>query len=393
MYITPRLVTPAPAAADLPHATSDAPAAPVRRRRHRPLRVAAAIALVTLAACGTSDGADESTSVITTIASIGGGSAPALTTAASGGGDGGAGGATTSGVDGASTSVEGASDAVPDHSPLMRLAGYELDPAEVERNHLAVEDAITRCMSERGWSYTARPFVDPSALGRGDGLTADEVAARYGYGIVQHFRTGGTTGTGPAVAAPGAPPEPVDPNAAYVSSLSDVQRAAYDRDLNGDNISDQQSCRGQAIAAEPSPAADEPFREAVFAALEATDGHPRVVAAEDAWRICMGDAIVDLRDLDQAPVDSPLEMTAAIQNLLYDAQGIRIVQNGTESPDTEGEPRPVTAGELDALQERELRLFQDDQRCQADSRVRQIRFEVETEAVELILREYPQYRG
>lgn len=121
------------------------------------------------------------------------------------------------------------------------------------------EDEVAGCMVAAGWQYEPDPpFGDPRA-----GLSVEEFASRYGFGIVSN------------------PTYEVSPNVEYVASLSPGQSAAYHSALFACQERGPDSPRWGFTNA--WNVAFDQFREDI-------DADERVIGAVEDWRQCMAAA-------------------------------------------------------------------------------------------------------
>lgn len=124
--------------------------------------------------------------------------------------------------------------------PLELALGYSpwpdtdgTDPVQEERErtaNLAYEEALATCMRDQGFEYTPAPAVSTDgAPTEQEDTSTREWAEQFGYGIYVQ------TDAERALAAwYDANPVPPDPNEAYVDAMSDAEKDAYDRALQGD---------------------------------------------------------------------------------------------------------------------------------------------------------------
>lgn len=237
-------------------------------------------------------------------------------------------------------------------SLIEQLVGeYDRD-AQEKRNaehQRAAEDLIAVCMAEQGFDYTP---VDRSAVA----ITLDDLvndpeayAEKYGYGLSIEQE--------PTADQQAALEGFVDPNAAYMSAMTDSERAAYDLALYGDQSPPDPDggaslattgCSG--VAWEQSADSTDRFVEseefrALHTALETVaaqiDDDPRTTEAVSRWSACMSD-----RGFDYNTLDEPREH-------IY-AEYERI------SP---GDMAPPSGKPLEALQELETRTAIAEQAC------------------------------
>jgi hypothetical protein len=159
----------------------------------------------------------------------------------------------------------------PAHSPLAEYPGFGHDPqadrTRFERQEVAQQQTIARCMQRSGFEYTPMPSVVMSPM------------------------------SGKRKALSTRPPHP---NARYVASLSAAERTRYYRALYGipdphdeENLWDPRSstgggCWGEAMRSIPSVyAAQSELAEPYRAMVRSVAQDVRVQAAEQRWAECM----------------------------------------------------------------------------------------------------------
>lgn len=122
--------------------------------------------------------------------------------------------------------------------PAAGYADFPVDggPSEqqafVEQKLRETENLTAQCMAKQGWDYTpdtVSTIVSVSQLGEDGPWEPDnrEWVARYGYGLIH------SPGQEAEAAKPPPTPPGPGPNEAYVSSLSQTEREAYDKALSG----------------------------------------------------------------------------------------------------------------------------------------------------------------
>lgn len=103
--------------------------------------------------------------------------------------------------------------------PLDEQVGFDGDA--VYERRAKVENIVRECMQAQGFEYTpVDPRAEEAALTGTRGLSKDEFEEQYGYGITTLYEERLQLAAS-------------SPNAAYRSSLSEADRDAYDRALNG----------------------------------------------------------------------------------------------------------------------------------------------------------------
>ncbi len=153
-----------------------------------------------------------------------------------------------SGLGSSDGSTEG-TDADRVASPLSEFLGLgdftDLDSADTQARIVEMQrannEAIVACMAAEGFEYIA-PNLDETSMfaaETADGVTygTPEYTARYGFGVTTQYWSQSTVG--PELVGYDDSEdlvEEVDPNQAYVESLSEADRAAYDAALYGESI-------------------------------------------------------------------------------------------------------------------------------------------------------------
>ncbi|MHA3684372.1 hypothetical protein ACXR2T_02850 [Leucobacter sp. HY1910] len=129
-----------------------------------------------------------------------------------------------------------------DESPLATYTnglwdGEELTQEQIVKQQTEHEELIAQCMTNEGFEYT--PVINTGVETNAESEVeapdwgTDEFVKQYGYGIADN----------PFVQVMAERPEPeefVDPNTAYVDSLSDTERAAYWEALTGPELTDEE---------------------------------------------------------------------------------------------------------------------------------------------------------
>jgi len=197
-------------------------------------------------------------------------------------------------------------------SEVYGMGGSEEEQqAAFEEQQTKSEELVAECMAEEGFEYT--PAGGSISFGSDEEWNPDdrEWVSQYGYGMIN---------------SPGAdtPPEPeiADPNADYVSSLSESEMTAYQEALYG--VMDEEAteyrwedsgCYGWAnheIEGDDPSQSDE--HKPLFAALEEfwTDSQndPRYDELNNAWSSCMSDAGFDYSKQPDAQNDFNEQLNA-----------------------------------------------------------------------------------
>ncbi len=242
--------------------------------------------------------------------------------------------------------------------PLTRYmeqvyGGAEQPPEDMDAQMRQHEEVVAACMQEQGFDYTP---MDPASDGSAAVMAADaempdleseEYVAEHGYGM--------TTYDQEEVA-----PEPSeafeDPNADYVASMSESERAAYEEALYGSpeqfEMTDPEAempaydwtamgCTGRAqheVYETEDPMSDPefaPLAEEVNRFYENLMTRPEIAALDAEWASCMADA-------GYAGYTSQMDAQTDISdrlNALYE-------QSSAEAP----EPDPAAMAELRELE-------------------------------------------
>ncbi len=337
----------------------------------------------------------------------------------------------------------GAGDPSADH-PLWNLFGNDESPAESRAKQLKVEELTAQCMGELGWEYT--PVDYSSMMPSGDAadedaaLTPKQYGERYGYGIMHNYELyelpgmlgdGGSGIDGPATDGPGF----TDPNADYVSSLSESEAQQYYQDLYGagtdgvvpaeedGDTSDPSTgtatvpamgdagCMGKASAEVwgDSPWSNEEFSQRMDELSQTLQDDASVKAAERTWRDCLTKAQPDidaagpddvyqyfeLRKAEAAgqkvtetdfdlqtgePLDSSID-TGTSWSSWYDEDGHGFVVSG--------EPTALTEAQIATLKAKEMEVWTADQKCQVSSGYRDAQRTAEQKIVDQLRKEFP----
>lgn len=232
-------------------------------------------------------------------------------------------------------------------SPLAALLGFSTDPADQETQQQRfidqereVQQQVAECMRAEGFEYTPQ---DPAAfMGTGpfnDDLPYDsrEFAEKYGFGM-------STTVEQDGGAFASATP-PTDPNQAYVESLSETERAAYERALYGDMVDFDPSASSDTMVTMPAPSGCDgearaetdtssafytEFSDELEELYRAMENDPAIVAAQTEWSGCMAE-----EGYTYAGIDEMYQEASEKMNELY---GMEVVTSappaGSESEDS-----------------------------------------------------------
>ncbi len=235
------------------------------------------------------------------------------------------------------------------------------DAAETARQERR-EALVAACMVDKGWEYTPRilPQAQPASQAEAPtGPQGKEYAEQYGYGMLD--------GPDASSSEPSAAPHPND---VFVATLSETEKAAYEKDLWGYTSEDEvaseddeatddpaaASCTGKADAevgdafAAMEAVYDDPQHADLLASLERiwkdADQSPAVLEATADWASCMADA-----GIGDAP--DPDALYVALQDQLSEVYG-----------DADGEPDPSAVAEF---KKQEIRTAVADHECRASA--------------------------
>lgn len=345
------------------------------RSKHRWVRVTALVAglLMVLAACGGTD--------VTEDGSDGDGSNEAQTS-----------------TDGAET--------------LADFFGYgedfdeEAAMAEARAEQLAIEEQIATCMAEQGFEYT--PYVPEDMFGffggPGEDLTEEERMKKYGYGFFTYMLEEAETYD--EFEDPYSPEN--DPNWARMEAMSESEREAYHKALDGDwenyewepeydedgneifSEPDWEAIGGCRIEAEQEmrggPGFDEemmaiseqlePLWEDLFARIEAD---PRMVEANADWAACMaerGYTFTNQEDIFQYLMEKEEDLWSNQEEFFSD--------EGSDTSISEFEDfgpfgPGIDEAMIQQLADEELAIAADDWECRGDRSFDELRQEVSEE--------------
>ena len=226
------------------------------------------------------------------------------------------------------------------------------------------EEAVAACMRGKGWEYTPRTsgsMVYNVEDLRG-GLSEEEYAKQYGYGIASQPES--------TTVEPSGPP---DPNMTYLESLDEKESEAYYKDLYGDqsqfeNLDEDEEipeydpstagCYGKA-SQESGAASDalmklyqDPQHKDLFTKMESAftsaSTAPAVVEAKTTWATCMADAgVPGVTDPDTVQTD------------LWEKSNTIYEEAGEKGPD---------AAALEALKQEEIKLAVADHTCRTSAK-------------------------
>lgn len=261
------------------------------------------------------------------------------------------------------TSVDASDEKV---SPLseyfIALSGGDLSPEEQEAKYAAEdkqrEELMAQCMQDEGFEYVPVPTTNVS-FDTGEEWKPDdrEFVSQWGYGAVEY---------------PGGDEEPApeemtsDPNADYISSLSESEQTAFYEALYGPTPSEEElsedgsyeydwqtaGCSGWAsheIGGDDPLQSDEfaDVMDAINTLYEDTASLPEIAELDRAWSTCM----------DAAGYPGFATQSDA-QNSIYDELNA-LYEEGTSETG-------VDQAQLDAVHEREVELALADLDCREE---------------------------
>lgn len=297
----------------------------------------------------------------------------------------------------------------PMNSPMAKLLGYDISPADQKVKQLETEQAVADCMKDEGWEY--KP-VDYSSMSSGTAWEdeyaeqmADPVAygEKYGYGIVrqndlsdQMNEDGGSSY--------------VDPNQDYLESLSMDESQAYQEALYGKQSMEpmgdsdeyipppieEQGCYGKANAEVYGAAMSDPdFQTKMNDFYENAQNDPEIVAANKVWATCMS-------AIDQSyEWKTPDDIWSDLYDRLSVAQGYTMMTD--EDGSTYSEPTmdadgnyvepEVDEAKIEQLRTDEIAIWADDFRCQGEAKILQVRRDIEQRMADDLLEEFPELGG
>jgi len=188
-----------------------------------------------------------------------------------------------------------------DDVPVEEQLG--LESAGIIQRQAKAESLIRDCMKTKGFEYVpVDPVAQQADLVGQTGLSDEDFAAQYGYGLTTLYEQRKRLGGGP--------------NAAYRASLAPTDQAAYDRTLYGDDVSATFSVALDTGDYSRLGGCTKDATNAVFGGidilqslqdkLDELDGRiaadPRMTDAIAKWSACMRDAGFDLPEPDQVDV-------------------------------------------------------------------------------------------
>jgi hypothetical protein len=297
----------------------------------------------------------------------------------------------------------------PTNSPIAKLLGYDISPADQKVKQLETEQAVADCMKDEGWEYKPQDY---SSMG-GNTAWEDEYAEqmadpvaygeKYGYGIVRQNDLNNQMNEDGVNTYE-------DPNQDYLNSLSMEESQAYQEALYGKQSMEpmddseeyipppieEQGCYGKANAEVYGAAMSDPdIQTKMNDFYENAENDPDLVAAGKVWATCMS-------EIDQSyEWKTPDDIWNDLYNRLQEAQGYTPTtyedgSTGFDSPmDADGnyvEPE-VDEGKIEQLRTDEIAIWADDFKCQGEAKILQVRRDVEQRLVDDLLEEFPELGG
>jgi hypothetical protein len=310
-------------------------------------------------------------------------------------------------VAGCGSSDGGASDEDlrdPTKSPLAQLLGYDVSPADQRAKDLQVQQSIVECMKADGWEYQAVDYnVGNTYADEYEEQVTDPVGygEKYGYGIVRGYDLGQDQSAQTFE----------DPNSDYVNSLNSDEQTQYYESLYGDQSNfeapddgeeftppplEEQGCQGKAQLEVygDSPFNDPDISQRLGEIMDDAQNDPAVKDATDAWAACM-------TKIDESyEWKSPDEIYSYLYDKLNTAQGYSntVTTDGDGGVITEavpvggdgsGDQPEVDEQAIEDLRAEELQIWADDQRCQDEVDMLQVRRDAEQRAADQMLEEFP----
>lgn len=252
-------------------------------------------------------------------------------------------------------------------SPLAALLGFSTDPADQEAQQQRfidqereVQQQVAECMRAEGFEYTPQdPAAFMGASPFDDDLPYDsrEWAEKYGFGMSTTAELEG------GAFAPTTPP--TDPNQAYVESLSETERAAYERALYGDMVDFDPSATPDTMVTMPPPSGCDgkartetdvssafytEFNDELEELYRAMENDPDIVAAQTTWSSCMAE-----EGYTYAGIDEMYQEASEKMNELYGMESSLTSSPPAGSESDGGDSTMATAiGAPPAIDEEEL---------------------------------------
>jgi hypothetical protein len=326
----------------------------------------------------------------------------------------------------------GGSSADEQVDPIDAVFGTPATAAEQRALGLQHQEAIADCMREAGWEYTPFDLVAAYGSDLDDEQQSAEFGSEFGYGVTRRYELyewpnidaeGNWLGQDDDAGA-------VDPNDAYVDSLSPEDQEAYATALYGEWITreaesydaegnpvsaeppiEDQGCTGQAYVATyggDQAYDDATFTDRMFELRDTLDNDPAIEQATIVWSDCMYDVDPDYdfdSELDpERHVDQRLQETKGLERVEVDGEG-RPVAGGagaealdfwaTDPDGTNfgyvGQEKRLTEAEIGQLQAFELELWENDQKCRESSELDELRRRREEEIASTLKDEFPQF--
>lgn len=331
------------------------------------------------------------------------------------------------------TSCGNAADAGPstdtNDGPIAQLFGWgDYDEAESNRQQLESEQVTADCMREEGFEYFPIDYSAQQSVGAGDDLEwgSPEFGEKYGYGIMRNYEEFEAEYIQDQAGGNAYVDDVLNPNDEYAETLSESERTAYyealwgapqEADGDGEYIQpswEDQGCYGKG---QHDVFGDNVWDSPDFSAFyedaaQRMENDPRLLAANRDWTDCIGDTFDDFDLPAGMTVDKPESVYSVFDALKSIATGQDVLpidpatgqpigdfddSNGYSSSQNAdgtgwafvGQQRPMSTDDIDRLRELELDVWKQDQACQREADLKDVRNEVEQQFVDEIRAEFP----
>jgi|GEM_PF-753530 len=254
-------------------------------------------------------------------------------------------------VSGTDEDEEEVSGAEEDQDELPGTEEFGLTEEELVEKVEAVEALIATCMSDAGFEYvpvdyaTVRQAMDADKSA--PGLSTEEYAATYGYGISTQLELAGANT--PATIGLG------EQNMQIFNSLSEADQDAYDHTLFGENTDATFAVALEAEDFSETGGCTRTAIEQVFSADELSAAYynpgdalieqdPRVIAAIAAWSDCMREAGFDYDSPEEVEPDLEDHLDAILDGADFEELSAPAQAELTE---LQGEERAIAVADLE----------------------------------------------
>lgn len=297
----------------------------------------------------------------------------------------------------------------PMNSPMAKLLGYDISPADQKVKQLEAEQAVADCMKDEGWEYKPVDYSSMSSSTAWEDEYAEQMAdpvaygEKYGYGIVRQYELSDQMNED-------GDSSYVDPNQDYLESLSMAESEAYQEALYGKQSMEpmgdsdeyipppieEQGCYGKASAEVYGAAMSDPdIQTKMNDFYENAQNDPEIVAANKVWATCMS-------DIDQSyEWKTPDDIWGDLYDRLSVAQGYTMTTD--EDGSTHSEPTmdadgnyvepEVDEAKIEQLRTDEIAIWADDFTCQGEAKILQVRRDIEQRMADDLLEEFPELGG